>query len=89
MHAIRLHEFGPATNLVLDDLPDLVKRYGVEEVLIADAGINPGKMFEVLMECGRDHHIKYRSDCDGTDAGLERRGPETSLREGEGAGSGR
>lgn len=43
-----------------DDLPDLVKRYGVEEVLIADTGINPGRMFEVLMECGRDHHIKYR-----------------------------
>ncbi|HMG33484.1 MAG TPA: sugar transferase [Blastocatellia bacterium] len=42
-----------------DDLPDLVKRYGVEEVLITDTGIAPGKMFEVLMECGRDHHIKY------------------------------
>jgi exopolysaccharide biosynthesis polyprenyl glycosylphosphotransferase len=37
-----------------------VKRYGVEEVLITDTGINPGKMFQVLMECGRDHHIKYR-----------------------------
>ncbi|HSB11153.1 MAG TPA: sugar transferase [Blastocatellia bacterium] len=44
----------------LDDLPELVKRYGVEEVLITDARINPRKMFEVLMECGRDHHIKYR-----------------------------
>jgi exopolysaccharide biosynthesis polyprenyl glycosylphosphotransferase len=43
-----------------DDLPDLVKRYGVEEVLITDTGIAPGKMFEVLMECGRNHHIKYR-----------------------------
>lgn len=43
-----------------DDLPELVKRYGVEEVLITDARINPRKMFEVLMECGRDHHIKYR-----------------------------
>src|SRR5436190_5242443 len=43
-----------------DDLPDLVKRYGVEEVLITDSRINPRKMFEVLMECGRDHHIKYR-----------------------------
>src|SRR5262249_7884046 len=44
----------------LDDLPELVKRYGVEEVLITDTRINPRKMFEVLMECGRDHHIKYR-----------------------------
>ncbi|HWN99184.1 MAG TPA: sugar transferase [Blastocatellia bacterium] len=43
-----------------DDLPDLVKRHGVEEVLITDARIHPRKMFEVLMECGRDHHIKYR-----------------------------
>jgi exopolysaccharide biosynthesis polyprenyl glycosylphosphotransferase len=43
-----------------DDLPELVKRYGIEEVLITDSGINPRKMFEVLMECGRDHHIKYR-----------------------------
>ncbi|HXI92194.1 MAG TPA: sugar transferase [Blastocatellia bacterium] len=43
-----------------DDLPELVKRYGVEEVLITDTRINPRKMFEVLMECGRDHHIKYR-----------------------------
>ena len=43
-----------------DDLPELVKRYGVEEVLITDTGIDPRKMFEVLMECGRDHHIKYR-----------------------------
>ena len=43
-----------------DDLPDLVKRYDVEEVLITDTRINPRKMFEVLMECGRDHHIKYR-----------------------------
>jgi exopolysaccharide biosynthesis polyprenyl glycosylphosphotransferase len=43
-----------------DDLPELVKKHGVEEVLITDARIHPRKMFEVLMECGRDHHIKYR-----------------------------
>ena len=43
-----------------DDLPELVRRYGVEEVLITDTRIDPRKMFEVLMECGRDHHIKYR-----------------------------
>jgi exopolysaccharide biosynthesis polyprenyl glycosylphosphotransferase len=45
---------------VFDDLPGLVKKYGVEEVLITDTRINPRKMFEVLMECGRAHHIKYR-----------------------------
>ena len=43
-----------------DSLPELVRRYGIEEVLITDTQINPGRMFEVLMECGRDHHIKYR-----------------------------
>jgi exopolysaccharide biosynthesis polyprenyl glycosylphosphotransferase len=41
-------------------LPGLVKRFGIEEVLITDTRINPSKLFEVLMECGRDHHIKYR-----------------------------
>lgn len=43
-----------------DGLPDLVKRFGIEEVLITDTRISPRKLFEVLMECGRDHHIKYR-----------------------------
>jgi len=43
-----------------DGLPGVVKRYGIEEVLITDTRINPRKLFEVLMECGRDHHIKYR-----------------------------
>jgi exopolysaccharide biosynthesis polyprenyl glycosylphosphotransferase len=43
-----------------DSLPELVKKHSIEEVLITDASINPSKMFEVLMECGRDHHIKYR-----------------------------
>ncbi|HST21394.1 MAG TPA: sugar transferase, partial [Blastocatellia bacterium] len=45
---------------VFDDLPGIVKKYGVEEVLITDTRINPRKMFQVLMECGRNHHIKYR-----------------------------
>jgi FlaA1/EpsC-like NDP-sugar epimerase len=43
-----------------DNLPDLVKRHGIEEVLITDSRISPGRMFHTLMECGRDHHIKYR-----------------------------
>jgi len=43
-----------------DHLSDLIKKYGVEEVLITDSRIHPKKMFEVLMECGRDHQIKYR-----------------------------
>ncbi|MBI3651525.1 MAG: sugar transferase [Acidobacteria bacterium] len=43
-----------------DHLPDLVKRHGIEEVLITDSRISPGRMFHTLMECGRNHHIKYR-----------------------------
>lgn len=43
-----------------DNLPEFVKRYGIEEVLITDTRISPKRLFEVLMECGRDHHIKYR-----------------------------
>ena len=43
-----------------DDLPEMVRKYGVEEVLITDTQISPREMFEVLMACGRDHHIKYR-----------------------------
>jgi exopolysaccharide biosynthesis polyprenyl glycosylphosphotransferase len=43
-----------------DNLPDLVKKHGVEEIFITDTRIHSKKMFEVLMECGRDHHVKYR-----------------------------
>jgi exopolysaccharide biosynthesis polyprenyl glycosylphosphotransferase len=58
--ASAVRSYGTRMLGTFDDLPDLVKRYGIEEVLITDPGIAPGKMFEVLMECGRDHHIKYR-----------------------------
>ena len=40
MHAIRLHEFGPATNLVLDDLPDLVPAPGQVRIAVEAAGIH-------------------------------------------------
>jgi exopolysaccharide biosynthesis polyprenyl glycosylphosphotransferase len=43
-----------------DALAEIVREFGVEEVLITDSNINPKRMFEVLMDCGRDHHIKYR-----------------------------
>jgi exopolysaccharide biosynthesis polyprenyl glycosylphosphotransferase len=55
-----IHKYGARVLGAFDDLPALVKKYNIEEVLITDPRINPGKMFEVLMECGRDHHIKYR-----------------------------
>ena len=40
MHAIRLHEFGPATNLVLDDLPDLDPAAGQVRIAVEAAGIH-------------------------------------------------
>ncbi|HWP42153.1 MAG TPA: sugar transferase [Blastocatellia bacterium] len=55
-----LHVFGVRKLGQFDNLSELVKRYGIEEVLIADARIHPRRLFEVMMECGRNHHIKYR-----------------------------
>jgi exopolysaccharide biosynthesis polyprenyl glycosylphosphotransferase len=52
-------EYGVRVLGEFDGLPELVKRYGIEEVLISDTRINPAKLFEVLMECGRDHQIRY------------------------------
>src|SRR5918997_5477459 len=40
MRAIRLHEFGPATNLVLDELPDLAPGPGQVRVAVAASGVH-------------------------------------------------
>src|ERR687896_2011333 len=40
MHAIRLHESGPATNLVLDDLPDPEPAEGQVRIAVEAAGIH-------------------------------------------------
>ncbi|MFY1626479.1 zinc-binding dehydrogenase [Micromonospora sp. WMMD723] len=40
MRAIRLHEFGPATNLVLDDLPDLAPGPGQVRIAVAASGVH-------------------------------------------------
>ena len=40
MQAIRLHEFGPATNLVLDDLPDLEPGDGEVRIAVEAAGVH-------------------------------------------------
>jgi NADPH:quinone reductase len=40
MHAIRLHEFGPAGNLVLDELPDLEPGSGQVRIAVEAAGIH-------------------------------------------------
>ncbi|MEH0937521.1 zinc-binding dehydrogenase [Micromonospora psammae] len=40
MHAIRLHEFGPAGNLVLDELPDLSPGPGQVRIVVAASGVH-------------------------------------------------
>ena len=40
MHAIRLHEFGPAENLVRDELPDLEPADGEVRIVVEAAGIH-------------------------------------------------
>ena len=40
MRAIRLHEFGPATNLVLDDLPDLMPAAGQVRIAVEASGVH-------------------------------------------------
>ena len=40
MHAIRLHELGPASNLVLDDLPDLEPAAGQVRIAVEAAGVH-------------------------------------------------
>ena len=40
MHAIRLHEFGPATNLILDELPDLEPAPGEVRIAVEAAGVH-------------------------------------------------
>ncbi|MEU1757013.1 zinc-binding dehydrogenase [Micromonospora matsumotoense] len=40
MRAIRLHRFGPATNLVLDDLPDLAPAPGQVRIAVAASGVH-------------------------------------------------
>jgi exopolysaccharide biosynthesis polyprenyl glycosylphosphotransferase len=55
-----VRQYGARVLGAFDNLPTLVKKYNIEEVLITDPRIHPRKMFEVLMECGRNHHIKYR-----------------------------
>jgi exopolysaccharide biosynthesis polyprenyl glycosylphosphotransferase len=56
----RVQGYGARVLGSFDGLPELVRRYGIEEVLITDTHISPRRMFEVLMECGRGHTIKYR-----------------------------
>jgi len=40
MRAIRLHKFGPATNLVLDELPDLEPAEGQVRIAVEAAGVH-------------------------------------------------
>lgn len=41
MKAVRIHEYGPATNMVYEDVPDPVPGEGEVVVAVAAAGVNP------------------------------------------------
>jgi exopolysaccharide biosynthesis polyprenyl glycosylphosphotransferase len=43
-----------------DDLPTLVRQYGIKEVLITDERISSQAIFEAIMQCGRKHHVDFR-----------------------------
>lgn len=42
-----------------EELPALVRQFGVKEVLITDERISPQAIFEAIMRCGRTHHVEF------------------------------
>lgn len=43
-----------------ENLPTLVRQYGVEEILITDTELSPQALFEAIMRSGRTHRINFR-----------------------------
>jgi exopolysaccharide biosynthesis polyprenyl glycosylphosphotransferase len=43
-----------------ENLPALVRQYGIEEVLITDTNLSPQALFESIMRSGRTHRINFR-----------------------------
>lgn len=44
----------------LNDLPEIVRRWGIEEVFITDSTINPDVLFETIMKCWRWQRVSFR-----------------------------
>ena len=44
----------------LNDLPEIVRRWGIEEVFITDPTINPDVLFETIMKCWRWQRVSFR-----------------------------
>ncbi|MBK9164569.1 MAG: sugar transferase [Acidobacteria bacterium] len=43
-----------------DDLPELIRRYGIQEVIITEPAIGSERLFDSMMEVGRDHRVEFR-----------------------------
>ncbi|MBL8148847.1 MAG: sugar transferase [Blastocatellia bacterium] len=43
-----------------EDLPALVRQFGIREVIITDERISPDTIFESVLRCGRKHHVEFR-----------------------------
>lgn len=44
----------------LDDLPALIRRYGIREVIITDTEIESSRLFDVMMGVGRRRRVEFR-----------------------------
>jgi len=43
----------------VDDLPEIVRRFHVEQVFITDPTLNPDVLFETILRCGRAHRVNF------------------------------
>lgn len=43
----------------VDSLPELIRRYGVREVLITDSKLDPQVLFETIMRSGHSQQVRY------------------------------
>jgi exopolysaccharide biosynthesis polyprenyl glycosylphosphotransferase len=44
----------------LDELPEIIRKLGIQEVIITDSEIPSEKLFESMMELGRDRKVEFR-----------------------------
>ncbi len=42
------------------ELPELIRRYGIQEVIITEPAIGSERLFDSMMEVGRDHRVEFR-----------------------------
>jgi exopolysaccharide biosynthesis polyprenyl glycosylphosphotransferase len=44
----------------LDELPELIRRLGIQEVIITETSIDSSHLFEVMMQVGRKRRVEFR-----------------------------